>query len=632
MAGKTCWGIDIGKYALKAVQMSLSHGEVEILDIVHIPYELTTGKEDEVQNAISEALAYFTEELNLRQDSVAVGLPGRVAFSRFINLPPVDPKKMNDFVSYEAQQQIPFPIDEVVWSFHCLEKDYEPGEEMEVCIFAIKKEIVEPFLNELSLYGIDPDTLTIGPLALLNFLKYDMDLPEEEAVLVVDIGADHTDLLVVQGEKFWIRNLPFAAKNFNTRIAKKLKVSYADAERLKCNIAKSKQGQKILKVVQPLYKDLCDEINRSMGFYKSQAGEVKFKKIILSGSGSKIYGLKKFLQKELRLEVQKINRLNRVKIDLKLETDTLRENIEAFGVPIGLALQGLKQGATKVNLLPQEKLHAKEEVKKRPFLIGSCVVLFLMIAAMYTMKSAELAKIKGIAEKLKDPRIDNMTPRAFVSKMNKLVAAEQNVYPIQVALNGMLEIGRHRDFALKVIKSLEPATKDNDKLKVTVPKQAAPKRPKDRPVLRQIENFYRGKLWILNLEFEDRYSYDTQRGKFKVALTTAAYLQGEMEEVVMNVISPKLTTPLKQYFKDYLPDPKAEKDKFQEAFQTNIPANPKRFALFDSEETKNEIDIFHPIPVFLYKLELNLDRGGPVVEAEKPAPPKRRKRRRRGRR
>lgn len=628
MAGNVFWGVDLGRYALKAVKMHLVRGEVEIQDIVYIPYNLPTGKEEEIQGAVVEAMSAFTEGLNLKNESTAVALPGRVAFSRFIQLPPVDPKKMKDFVSYEAQQQIPFPIGDVVWSFHCLQKEYEAGEEIEVGIFAIKKEIVQPQLDELSSSGIDPDVLTVVPLALLNFVKYDMD-PGDETLLVIDIGADHTDLLVLDGDKFWIRNLPFAAKNFTQTIKKKLKVSHLDAEKLKLNLGKSKSSQKILKILQPLYKDLVDEVNRSIGFYKSQASDVRFKKVLLSGSGSKIHGLRKFLQKELRLDVQKISRLTKINIDPYVEVDILRENIEAFGISIGLALQGLGLGETEVNLLPEEKLKAKEDVKKKPFLITTCAVLFLMILALTFLKSAELAKLKDIANQL-GSGIKGQPPGAYLSEMQKQVAAEQNVIPLQTALKGMLEIGKSRREAIKILEALNPAFEGNSRLSVKVPADAIPKAPKDKAVIDQVKKGYHDKIWILDLTFEDRFSYKFQKGNMKLSLKMAVHMDGEIESVMKGVVENKLFRTLKEGLKDKLPDEKTDPNQFQEAFQTVIPGNSRRFALFDSEEVKNEEDVFQGIKIFLLKLDLKLNRGKPLVKVEKPVvKPKKRPRKRR---
>ena len=629
MTNLVCWGIDIGKFSFKAVKMVQMRHRVEIQDIEYIPYDLKTGKEDEIQDAIYEALALFVEGRDFSNQSVAVALPGRVAFSRFINLPPVDVRKMRDFVSYEAQQQIPFSIDEVVWSYHCLTEQPNEGEEMEVGIFAIKREIVDSFLEELQPFQLDPDVLTIVPLALLNFFKHEVEAEEEGAILVVDVGADHTDLLVIQKDRFWLRNLPFAAKNFTNAIKKKLKVSYADAEKLKWNIGTSKHGKKIAKILRSHFEELADELNRSMGYYKSMVGQVKFKRIYLVGGGSKVHGLSQFLQKQLRVEVKRLTSrfLSNIQLSERLDLEILRDNFESFSVAIGLALQGLGKGFTEVNLLPPERLQAKAEVRRRPYLIGVCVLLFLAILVMSWTRSSEIQSAQAIQEKLSDPRIQGMTPSAYLRKMQQAVRRERSYQNLQKAIQGMLEVGRHRMMPLKILASLTKAVKENGKMAVKLPTGVQPRPPKDKPVLDQIQKSYQGKLWFLSLRYRDNFSYVTKKGNFQLNLTTAVHLEGNVSQSREKIAIPKLFQTIKADFRDYLPDEKKEVEKFQQAFRDDIPLDSKRYAL--SEEAKNEEDILHPISVFLLNLSVEFRRGEPLVKVEEVQRPKKRIRRRR---
>src|SRR5579871_1443398 len=155
MAGAV-WCIDIGKAALKAVKLRATKEGLEIKAVEHIDYEGNFQEEDKRAEQVREALGKFIAKHKPGGDRILVALPGLHPFSRFIKLPPVDQKKIGMMVRMEAQQQIPFPIADVNWDFQKIERNYEPGEEIEVGIFATQRERITGFLMELGQHGLEP--------------------------------------------------------------------------------------------------------------------------------------------------------------------------------------------------------------------------------------------------------------------------------------------------------------------------------------------------------------------------------------------------------------------------------------------------------------------------------------------
>ena len=148
MAINTVWSIDLGKSSLKAARLRRSQGNVEIIAVDKVDYPLGEGGEDTSALA-REALEVFLAR-NSVKDPVVVAHPGQGTFSRFIKMPAFDQKKVDEMVRYEASQQIPFPLDEVIWDYHVVDREYLPGEEREVALFAIRREAVEDFLLEFT--------------------------------------------------------------------------------------------------------------------------------------------------------------------------------------------------------------------------------------------------------------------------------------------------------------------------------------------------------------------------------------------------------------------------------------------------------------------------------------------------
>jgi type IV pilus assembly protein PilM len=206
MSITTVWSLEVGKSSLKAVKIHRDQAALEIVAVDKIDYEAGESGIDSVNQA-KEALRTFASR-NTIDCPVAVVHPSRSAFSRFIQLPPVDPKKLDEMIGYEAQQQIPFPIDEVIWDYHISEGE-NGAMEKEVGIFAVRREAISDFILDYEQFPLE--LISVGYIGLLNYVIY--DLRPNRPVVVLDIGSDDTDLLIVDGKRFWFRSLAGAGKD-----------------------------------------------------------------------------------------------------------------------------------------------------------------------------------------------------------------------------------------------------------------------------------------------------------------------------------------------------------------------------------------------------------------------------------
>ena len=398
------WGVDIGRASLKAVRMQRIRDTVEITGIDIVDYY---GSSEEPPSAaeITQALVQFKERNKVKgSECVCVAVPGYSAFSRFIKLSPVEAKKMADVVQYEAAQQIPFPLTDVVWEFQKAQREYAPGEEIDVGLFAIKKEIVSKFLSHFDAAKLHVDLVTISPLALYNFTKHEMDVPEN--AVVVDIGADHTDLVIMHGSKFYVRNLPLAGNDITRSLKEKFDLSFEKAEKLKINAAKSRQADKIFSVMQPVLREFVGEIVRSVGFYKSQAGNVSFEHLVLLGNATKLDGLAKYLTSNLDMKIHRFFDIVHMELSRNLELTLLEEHLPSFAVAMGLALQALGKGKFSINLLPAERRGQRIIARKKPLLIGSVSLIFLVLLFMFLAGRSRISRTEGAIARADEIRND----------------------------------------------------------------------------------------------------------------------------------------------------------------------------------------------------------------------------------
>ncbi len=363
------WCIDSGKTSLKALKIQRSGSGAEILQAEKIDHPSGAGAE-----AMMVAISSLAARHDLG-DALVVALPSRSALTSFIPIPPVDGKKLDELIGYEAQQNIPLPIDEVIWGSH-VSGDTEEGEK-EVGIFAVRSDEVSDILVDFSQEGHEIDVLTLGNVGLLNLIRF--DLRPTRPVVALEIGSDHTDLIIVNGPRFWFRSLPIAGKDFTSALQEKFGCTQEEAENLKVTAARSEHAAKIFQVLQPLLRDLVSEINRSIGYYKSRVGEVKVEDLFLFGGSSKLVGLRKFLEENLRIRVQMAKSLNRVRISAEASSSGIQQDLPSFSSAIGAGLQALGLGEVDLNLLPQEKQDEVEFRKKQKTVLAAAASLYLLI-------------------------------------------------------------------------------------------------------------------------------------------------------------------------------------------------------------------------------------------------------------
>ncbi|MBL4886693.1 MAG: type IV pilus assembly protein PilM [Planctomycetaceae bacterium] len=389
---KAIWGIEIGQAGLKALKLRYSEAAHQVVAVGfdYIPHAKILSQPDAIPDElISEAMTKFLSRNKIEGDLVTVGLPAQTSLARFIQLPPVEAGKVKEIVQYEAKQQIPFPLEEVYWDFQQLGGGSEEGGfilEAEVGIFAMKRDQVLHQLAPLLGNKIEVEMMQISPLALYSYLSYDQlgIGPEGEGgpasddyTAVLDMGADQSTIMVTNGEKIWIRNIPIGGNHFTRALTKEMKLTFAKAEHLKCNATKSPDPKAVFQALKPVFNDYLSEVQRSLGFFSSVNHDGEVTKVVGCGSGFRMAGLQKFLDQNLDCSVVRAEGFKQLAGKSVLEAPLFRENIMSFTVAYGLALQGMKMSRVNTTLLPPEIALAREIRRKKPWAAMTAALLLV---------------------------------------------------------------------------------------------------------------------------------------------------------------------------------------------------------------------------------------------------------------
>lgn len=352
---RSAWGIDIGNRALKAVKLVRSGEEVRVDDFEFIEHDsILSQSGDNREEMIRKAIAEFSVKKGTKHAVVAIGVSGQSSFARFIKLPPVESKRIPEIVRFEAIQQIPFPLDDVEWSYQLFQSDEQP--DVEVGIFAMRKELVNAQVKQFTDVNLNVQVVQTNPLAVYNAVQRDGRLRHADGspatAMIIDVGAETTDLIIASDSSIWLRSIPIGGNNFTEVIQKAFKVNSHKAEELKRNAQSSKYARQIFQTMRPVFADLVAEIQRSVGFYGSVNRDQKIDKIIALGGTFRLPALPKYLEQNLQLPVERPDSFGAgMPTDTK-QAATMTENILSLHAAYGLALQAMDEAKVSSSLLP----------------------------------------------------------------------------------------------------------------------------------------------------------------------------------------------------------------------------------------------------------------------------------------
>jgi type IV pilus assembly protein PilM len=442
------WGIDIGQCALKALRCRPHDKDekrivVEAFDYIEYP-KILTQPEANRDELIREALQQFVSRNDLAGERVAIAVPGQSGLARFIKLPPVERKKIPDIVKYEARQQIPFALEDVVWDYQPLIGSEDEGYaiETEVGLFAMKRDQVARHLKPLDEAGIPVEYIQLAPLAIYNFICYDRLNIEggydpanpPESIVIISLGTDTTDLVITNGYRVWQRSIPIGGNHFTKSLTKELKLTFAKAEHLKRNAMKSENPKAVFQAMRPVFSDLVAEIQRSIGFFTSNNRNAKLGEMVALGNPMKLPGLQRFLSQNLDQQVKLVDSFNNLVGGTATAGPQFKENQLTFGVAYGLCVQALDSAQLRTNLLPDEIITTRLVKAKKPWAVAAVAMLMAALTVNYFIHYAKLSSANtadpamsaqlGAAKRLSD------SDTADRAKNGELVTQFDNVVKI----------------------------------------------------------------------------------------------------------------------------------------------------------------------------------------------------------
>lgn len=351
-------------------------------------------------------LGEMRAKLGWKGGACACAIPSQGVFARFVQIPKVEPDKIDQVLFFEAQQNVPYPIEDVAWAYQVLpQKDADKAEAL---IIATKLDALEATVEALTAAKLSPDLIETSPTALYNAFRF--NYPEAHGCsLLIDIGARATNLLFVEGHEFFIRTLPIGGSSITAALHKKFDTrSFNEVEDFKRSEglipppgnytgAKNEDIAEMGKIARTVMTRIHNEITRSITFYRTnQKGSAPMRVYLAGGGVSMPYTLE-FFNEKLSLPIEFFNPLRRVGVASGLDAATLPDSTHLLGECVGLALRELSgECPVEVSLKAPSLEAAAASRQRRPFLLAAAAALVGAIALLGFYYQSAAARVAAI--------------------------------------------------------------------------------------------------------------------------------------------------------------------------------------------------------------------------------------------
>ncbi len=335
-------GIDIGSSSVKLVQLQPSREGYQLLNaaIMPLPSEAIVDNTLMNSNDVSEALKTLISSLGIKTKDAACSISGNAVIIRKIILPTMTSDELEDQISWEAEQYIPFDIKDVHIDFQILNPDPIDPSKSHVLLVASKKEIINDYVSVFTNAGLNLSVMDVDSFAVQNAFELNYDSSDDVRALI-NAGAGVININVVRGEtSLFTRDVQMGGNQYTEEIQKQLGVSEQEAETMKM-LASEHQNGPLAEVIQRVNESLAQEIRRSVDFYNSTASnDDRIISVSMSGGCSKMAGLKESVSAKLGIDVDILNPFQKIKWnDKDFDPEYLQEIAPLMAVGVGLAIR-----------------------------------------------------------------------------------------------------------------------------------------------------------------------------------------------------------------------------------------------------------------------------------------------------
>ncbi len=326
-------GLDIGESTIKLVEVEREDGQFCLKKIVIADTPIGAVKEGKLVGVetIYDSLNNLLDQSNFETKDVVAAISGEEIITRNIEVPNMPQEELKETIKWEAEEQIPIPIDQVVYDYEILERKKDGG--YKLLVIAVERSLIDKYLELFEMLKLKPLAIEIEPLALARVIEQSY---AEETIGVIDIGVSNTDISILHnGKLLFTRTIGFGGEDITEDIAENNDLSFEEAEEYK-----RKNNLFMGESINLVLRNMSTEIYRSLDYFQVKNRDYDIERLILVGGGGKLKGLADHLTTEFGVEVGRFKlSKQRTIITKNVDNYYLSNNIELLGTSLGLGLR-----------------------------------------------------------------------------------------------------------------------------------------------------------------------------------------------------------------------------------------------------------------------------------------------------
>jgi type IV pilus assembly protein PilM len=343
-------GLDIGSSAVKVVEMNVSSKGFEVtgLGMASVQPEAIVQGAFLNSSAIVDAIREAMSNAGIKNKDVAAAVSGHSVIVKQIGLPVMTAEELEESIRWEAEQYIPFDVNEVNLDFQILADSAEESQ-MDVLLVAAKKDLVDDYVQVISEAGFNPAIVDVAAFAVENAFEANYDMEPNEVVALVNVGAQVVNINVIKdGNPAFTRDISTGGNQYTEEIQKALSIGFEEAERIKLGNATPEDKQAVVpqevdQAMRAMSEQVLGEITRSLDFFTATSAESRIGRILISGGSARVPDFDKAFQDRTNVPVQILNPFERMLPSRKFDEEYLREMAPYMTVGVGLGLRRMDE-------------------------------------------------------------------------------------------------------------------------------------------------------------------------------------------------------------------------------------------------------------------------------------------------
>jgi len=335
-------GLDIGSHAIKVCQLKGGAKGYTIVTLGSTVLPEGAVEDGTINDAetVGKAINELLKNLKIKNKKVGFSISGYSVIVKKVNLAAMEEAQLEEHIMAEAEQYIPFDIEDVYLDFQDLKTSSKGNDRTDVMLVAAKKEIVDDYLDMLQGLGLQPVIVDVDGFALEN--SYEHNYQKSENVALVDIGASKMSInILCQGVSLVARDVMVGSRQLTEQIQNTFDLDFDEAEGIKLGTVPAGEGQE---EVEEIFQATCTqwvlEVKKAIDLYHSNHPDQPLSRLILSGGGAKVAGLAEYLAKETELPVEMFNPFLKMAVNQKkIDPDYLSSIGPEMAIATGIALR-----------------------------------------------------------------------------------------------------------------------------------------------------------------------------------------------------------------------------------------------------------------------------------------------------